>query len=158
MASRRGVLMWAAAAVPALLLACSSSPDEGADRRAGLEAKFQESMQGVALEGHFTLKGREGVHPEYYEIEEITNMPGDDYWLIHARIKYGDHDVTVPVPVRILWADDTPIIALTDATIPGLGTFTARVLFHDGQYVGTWSSGDHGGQQFGRIVPRSTRE
>ena len=115
-------------------------------------------MQGVALEGHFTLKGREGVHPEYYEIEKITNVPGDDYWLIHARIKYGDHDVTVPVPVRILWADDTPIITLTDTTIPGLGTFTARVLFHDGQYVGTWSSGDHGGQQFGRIVQRTAAE
>ena len=162
MASKRGVWRWVAVVAPVialvLVLACSSSPDEEAARRTELENKFQESMQGVALEGHFTLKGKEGVHPEYYEIEKITNMPGDDYWLIHARIKYGDHDVTVPVPVRILWADDTPIITLTDTTIPGLGTFTARVLFHDGQYVGTWSSGDHGGQQFGRIVQRTAAE
>jgi hypothetical protein len=136
------------------LVACAQVVDKKIADRDDLKDKFQKSMQGVALEGHFMLKGKEGIYPEYYEIDKVSNISGDNYWLIHARIKYGDHDVRVPVPVRILWADDTPIVTLTDVTIPGLGTFTARVLFHDGQYVGTWSSGDHSGQQFGRIVKR----
>ena len=148
-----------AAALTLLLLhACSPRTDEMSAHRVELESRFQASMRGAVLEGYFTLNGKEGLHPEYYEIDKISNIPGADYWLIYARIKYGEHDLTVPVPVRILWADDTPIITLTDVAIPGLGTFTARVLFHEGQYVGAWSSGAHGGQQFGRILPRQATE
>ncbi len=116
-----------------------------------LENQFQESMTGVILKGHFTLNGREGLREETYTVEKVTRMPGD-YWLFHARIQYGGKDVTVPVPVKLLWAGDTPVVSLTDATIPGLGTFTARILFYRDEYIGTWSSGTHGGQQFGRIV------
>ena len=116
-----------------------------------LENQFQESMTGVILKGHFTLNGREGLREETYTVEKVTRMPGD-YWLFHARIQYGGEDVTVPVPVKLLWAGDTPVVSLTDATIPGLGTFTARILFYRDEYIGTWSSGTHGGQQFGRIV------
>ena len=119
-----------------------------------LEREFQQSMAGVVLEGHFTLDGKKGLNEERYEIETVSRMPGG-FWVFHARIQYGDKDVTVPVPVKLLWAGDTPVVSLTDATIPGVGTFTARVLFYRGQYVGTWSSGTHGGQQFGRIVPQS---
>jgi hypothetical protein len=36
-------------------------------------------------------------------------------------------------------------------SIPGLGTYTARVLIYRGQYAGTWSGGDHGGELWGRI-------
>ena len=50
------------------------------------------------------------------------------------------------------WAGDTPVISLTDASVPGLGTFSARVLFYEDRYAGTWSHGDVGGNQFGRIV------
>ena len=70
----------------------------------------------------------------------------------HVRIQYGSHDISVPLPVTIKWAGDTPVITITDMTIPGLGTYTARVLLYQDQYAGTWSSKDHGGQVFGRIV------
>ena len=133
-----------------LLSACGSE-GEAENEQEKLEREFQESMTGVVLEGHFTLDGKEGLSPERYEIEKVSKMPGG-FWVFHARIQYGGTDVTVPVPVKIVWAGDTPVVSLTDATIPGVGTFTARVLFYRGQYVGTWSSGTHGGQQFGRIV------
>ncbi len=138
--------------VGCLLTGCGS--EEGAENeQEKLEREFQESMTGVVLEGHFTLDGKEGLNEERYEIEKVSRMPGG-FWVFHARIQYGDKDVTVPVPVKLLWAGDTPVVSLTDATIPGVGTFTARVLFYRSQYVGTWSSGTHGGQQFGRIVPQ----
>ena len=136
--------------VGCLLSGCGSKgeADKEQEKR---EREFQESMTGVVLEGHFTLNGKEGLSVERYEIEKVSRMPGD-FWVFHARIQYGGTDVTVPVPVKIVWAGDTPVVSLTDASIPGVGTFTARVLFYRGQYVGTWSSGTHGGQQFGRIV------
>ena len=43
------------------------------------------------------------------------------------------------------------MITLTDFTVPGLGTFSARVLIYRNKYAGTWSHGDVGGHLFGTI-------
>jgi hypothetical protein len=56
------------------------------------------------------------------------------------------------VPVEVRWAGDTPMIQVSDLSIPGLGDeFSARVLFYQGRYAGTWSHGKVGGTMFGRI-------
>lgn len=122
--------------------------------RQELEKQFTETMTGAVLEGSFTVDGRESAAPrkEKYTIESVQKLAGG-IWTINARIQYGGHDVTVPVPVRIEWAGDTPVISLTDVEVPGLGTFTARVLFYRGRYAGTWQHGETGGSQFGRILP-----
>jgi hypothetical protein len=43
-------------------------------------------------------------------------------------------------------------VTLTDADIPGVGTFTARVVFFRDHYSGMWWHGETGGNQFGRIL------
>jgi len=44
------------------------------------------------------------------------------------------------------------MVSLTNASIPGLGEgFSARVLFHEDRYAGTWQHGKVGGHMFGRI-------
>jgi hypothetical protein len=110
-------------------------------------------MSGVVLEGTFTVSGSDTpeFRKERYTIESVSKLAGD-LWTFQARIQYGEHDVTLPVPVKILWAGDTPVVSLTDATIPGLGSFTARVLFYRDHYAGFWSHGETSGHQFGRIV------
>jgi hypothetical protein len=134
-----------------LIVGCGRKPP-AVDARADLERRFRAMMSGVTLVGHSATPGHEGVSAEErYVIDKVTKMAGDT-WLFEARIKYGAHDLPVPVPVQIKWAGDTPVITLTDLTIPGLGTFTARVLLYRDQYAGTWSSKDHGGQLFGKIV------
>ncbi len=137
----------------ALLIALAGCSQGGASQ-AKLEDEFKKMLTGATLEGSFTVNGRElePLRKEKYTIEGVTKLAGG-YWTINARIEYGNHDVTVPVPVRVEWAGDTPVIQLTDATIPGLGTFSARVLFYRGQYAGTWSHGSGGGSQFGRVIP-----
>ena len=122
------------------------------EEQAALEEEFARSMSGVVLEGGFTVDGseREGISAERYSIERVEKMAGD-LWLFHARIEFGDTDVTVPVPVQLLWAGDTPVVTLTDATLPGLGTYTARVVFYRDRYAGLWASPEHGGFQFGTI-------
>ena len=72
-------------------------------------------------------------------------------WLIQSRIRYGDHDVTIPLTLPIRWAGDTPVICVDDMLIPGLGTFTARVMIYRGHYAGFWTGVDHGGHLFGVI-------
>lgn len=131
-----------------LAAGCARKPPAEAD----LEKQFQEMMSGATLVGHSTRLNREGIFgEERYVIEKASKVAGDT-WLLQARLKYGGRDIPVPVPVSIKWAGDTPVITLTDLTIPGMGTFTARVLLYRGQYAGTWSAKDHGGQIFGKIV------
>ena len=123
------------------------------------EQRFQEMLSDVTLAGHFTITGGEDsstLREEKYTITKVTKL-SDDYWLFFARIQYGGRDVTVPLKLEVKWADDTPIITLTDLELPNLGTFTARVVIYRGQYAGTWSSGKHGGHMFG-IITKNTPE
>ena len=117
-----------------------------------LERRFTERMTKVALVGRFTTAGREDRpgNPERYEIANVTKV-GDDQWRFDARVTYGSVDVTLPMTVTMIWAGDTPMISLTNFTIPTLGTFTARVFFYEDRYAGSWQHGDVGGHMFGTI-------
>lgn len=116
-----------------------------------VERAFAEKMNGAALVGRFTIAGREdrAADPDRYDLYSVEKV-GADLWRFNAKI--GESGVTVPVVVRMTFADDTPIILMTDATIPGMGTFTARVFFYGDLYAGTWAhSGKAGGHMYGRI-------
>ncbi|HUY87644.1 MAG TPA: hypothetical protein VMV10_02810 [Pirellulales bacterium] len=127
------------------------APAKGPDQ-AALEKEFQESMSGATLVGYFTTNGQKdgkSLAAEKYRLKTVKKLQGD-YWLFEYQ--YGDQGKTIPLSLEVKWAGDTPVITLTDLTIPGVGTFTARVLFYRGEYAGTWSGGDHGGKLFGKIV------
>jgi hypothetical protein len=121
--------------------------------REALFKQFEETLSGVKLVGRFTILGKDdGPLPkEEYTINSVTKLPEGDYWLFKTRIKYGENDVTVPLPLEVKWAGDTPIITLTDFTIPGMGTFSARVVIDKKKYAGTWAHGPAGGHLFGVI-------
>ena len=122
-----------------------------------LEQAFTDRMQNVALVGHFTFEGpdpRDG-NPERYEIARVTKV-GDHEWRFDVRITYLSVDVTLPVTVPIVWAGDTPMVSITDVSIPGLGDqFTARVFFYKNRYAGSWDHGSYGGLMYGTIEPMS---
>lgn len=120
------------------------------------DKEFKKSMAGVVLQGFFTVEGaRDQLTRESYTIVSVSKLTGD-YWLFNARIKYADIDVTLPIPVTMTWVNDTPVLSLTDIKIPGLGTFTARVLFYGRHYVGIWQHGKQIGQHFGLIIPNDS--
>jgi hypothetical protein len=116
------------------------------------ERKFEKTMSGATLVGRFTIEGQgDGDKPpaeERYVISKVTKI-GEDRWLFVARI--GEAKVPVPLPLPVKWAGDTPVISVTKVSVPGMGTYSARVLIYDGHYAGTWDAGDHGGHLWGRI-------
>lgn len=144
---------WAICVLLAAYGCSGGSPAATEGEREALEKEFSDSMTNVVLDGSFTVNrdGETRVRKEKYTIESVSKV-GGDVWIFQARIQYGDHDVTVPVPVKLLWAGDTPVVSLTDASIPGLGTFTARVLFYRDSYAGFWQHGEVSGNQYGRIL------
>lgn len=112
-------------------------------------------LTGSRWSGKFTTIDQNGTagaaKEETYEISKAEKLPDGNLWMLTARIKYGQRDVTVPLPINILWAGDTPVITVDQLLVPGLGTFDARVLIRDGKYSGTWTHNDHGGHLFGTI-------
>ena len=145
-------------AITAVLTSLSVPPvfaDETVDEaQAKREKAFSESFSNVTLTGSFTVDGKMDGPPkaETYEIESVTKVTGN-LWTFMTRIKYGKTDARLPVTVPIIWAGDTPMVSLTNATIPGLGSeFSAKVIFDGDRYAGTWAHGKAGGHMFGKIA------
>ena len=117
-----------------------------------LERQFAERMERSTLVGYFTVTGREDrpLRPDRYDLAAVQKI-GDNLWRFDTRMRHDDFDVTVPVAVPLQWVGDTPVIMMTDTSIPGVGTFTCRVFFYGDRYAGTWQNGNVGGHLFGRI-------
>lgn len=130
----------------------SETPQESETER---NRRFEEMMSGVSLIGQSTHFDREGITgKEEYVIEKVSRLTGDR-WLFQTTLKLGSREVPVPIPITVLWAGDTPVLTLTDLSIPGVGTYSARVLLFRDHYSGTWMGEDGGGHVFGEIVRRS---
>lgn len=118
-----------------------------------LDRQFEQMMHGATLAGSSTRLNNDKVYTgEKYIIESATRLTAET-WLVKSRMQEGGHDIPLPIPVTVKWAGDTPVIEITDFGIPGMGTYTARVVLYRDQYAGTWSGQNGvGGQLFGKIL------
>ena len=137
-----------------------SPAEENASEEDPRHAAFRKQLTNARLVGKFTVKGRDtgGGREEEYHIISVDRVPGSDVWVFRARVKYGNKDITLPMPLQVKWADKTPVITLEETTIPGLGTFSTRLVIYDNQYAGIWKHGRNGGQMFGVIKPGEAEE
>jgi len=140
----------------------TQTPDDDSIKR--LEAEFANTLTDAVMTGTWQVthgEGLEGKAPlgeparDQYVIQNVTKLMGD-HWLITARIVYGDKDVTVPVPVRVVWAGDTPVITVDTKDIPMLGEYSARVMVFRHFYAGTWFGRGYGGVMSGQITHSET--
>lgn len=140
--------------VLATLVPAADEPGAAAaPEQAALEAALAEKLSGAVFSGHYSvLRGAEEkpAEMEKYTITKAAKLK-DDLWLLAARIQYNKIDVAIPLSLQVQWAGDTPVITLTNLTIPGLGTFTSRVLIYGDRYAGTWQHDQTGGHLWGRI-------
>lgn len=129
--------------------------DTGVPDQARREDLFRKLMTKVKLTGRFTIEGgnENALQKDDYVISSVVKLGKGDLWLLTSRIRYGTVDLTVPVPVAVRWAGETPVICLDDVSLPGLGTFSARIVLDRGKYAGTWTHDDKGGHMFGTIQP-----
>lgn len=123
-----------------------------ADVRVAAEEAFAKLMTGATLVGNFTV-GNDGsvdpktlLKPDRYELATVNKVK-DEVWLF----VYVHKGVPIPLTMKVLWAGTTPVLTLDEFTIAGMGTFSARLMFHDDLYAGTWKHGLKGGLMFGKI-------
>lgn len=118
------------------------------------ERDFVERMRNVTLVGTFTVAGSENRAPEAdrYEISSVQKV-GENSWRFNARMDccgaMGQSGIPIVVPMHFV--GDTPVIMMTDTSVPGIGSFTVRLFFYGDRYAGTWQHGTVGGHMSGRI-------
>lgn len=144
-----------------VFLTCALSPfadsvahaDELQSDAASREQRIAEYLSGAKFVGRYTMDRDDSAaaKPESYTISKVEKLPEPDLYRLTSRIQYGETDTEVPIDLKILWSGNTPVITLDNLWIPGMGTFSSRVLIHEGRYSGTWSHGEKGGHLFGRI-------
>ncbi len=134
--------------------------------RAELEKTFREMMTNAVLSGTWQMTRGEGLEgkaplgkprPEKYTVDSVKKILGDR-WVVTARIQYADKDVKIPIPIRVVWAEDTPIITLDEIKIPLIGAYSARVMIYRNFYAGTWFGSNYGGVLSGQIVRETKAE
>jgi hypothetical protein len=118
------------------------------------EKKFAESLSGAVLVGTFSIDGvkmDKAPFAERYELKSVKKAK-DGLWTFTAHVTYMKLDVELPVTVPVVWAGETPMVSLGNATLPGLGSeLSAKVIFDGGRYAGTWQHGKFGGHMWGKI-------
>jgi hypothetical protein len=85
-----------------------------------------------------------------YTILSVVKRDADN-WTVNAKMKYGEKELILPVPVRMKFAGDTAVLMVEDLGIPGGGTYTARLLIFERTYSGTWKDQRGGGMLYGTI-------
>ncbi len=166
--SRRRSILWMSMAVITLLITTLASAQQQPTEKPAspveqteLErfAALEKSLTGATLIGNFTVTSRENTEltKERYELQGVQHVEGE-LWLFQARIRYGEHDVALPLTLPVRWAGDTPVICVDNMVFPGLGIYTARVMIYADHYAGFWSGGDHNGHLFGVVERVNTDE
>lgn len=119
-----------------------------------LERQFVERMTNVSMIGTFTVDGRQRRNPEpdRYDIASVQKV-GDNLWQFNAKMECcgSEGKGVIPIVVPMRFFGDTPMIEMTETTLPGIGTFTVRVFFYGDRYSGTWQHGAVGGHMSGKI-------
>jgi hypothetical protein len=131
-----------------------------ADTQAEREAALSAMLSGATLEGSFTKSSDEApkltnapqLTSDKYTLGEVKKVDAEkNLWVFPTRIQYSDKDFTIPLTLPIEWAGDTPVVVVDNVGLPGMGTFSARVLFFNDHYAGYWQHGEVGGNMFGKI-------
>jgi len=120
------------------------------------ERQFADRMRNVNMVGTFTVWGREDRVPrtDRYEIASVEKI-GDDLWRFNTKMDCcGLNGSSIPIAVPMRWVGDTPVIMMTDTSLPGIGTYSVRVFFYGDHYAGTWQGRRAGGYMSGRIEKR----
>jgi len=128
-----------------------SLPSDPEERFKVLFTKAYLSGRWAALKDGQLGEERSG---DKYNIVNVIKGSGDK-WIVNARMKYGDREFPLPIPVQMKFVGDTAIMEVNDLAIPGGGTYTARVMIYERTYSGTWKGQRGGGMLYGTITNES---
>lgn len=105
-----------------------------------LEAEFSAMLKNATLKGSWVpiQQGSTGEEKsDAYQVVRATKRKGD-LWEIVSKVKHQGKEIEYPIPVIIKWAGDTAVMILDNVQTGGGKSYSARVLFHNDRYAGSW--------------------
>lgn len=141
-----------------LLLAPLARAAAEEPERKTMEERFSAMLENAALNGTWApidkrLLGDD--HDDKYRIVRARRKDGDR-WVILSRMKVQGQEVDFPIPVTMKFAGDTSVMILEDVPLGQGKTWSARILFHEDVYAGSWWDG--GGTKRGIVSGTITRD
>lgn len=107
---------------------------------AAREAEFSAMLKNATLEGSWVpVSGAQAGEQKVdsYRVIRAKKIAAEQ-WQIVSRINYQGQEIEVPIPVTVKWAGDTAVVILDQVETGGGKSYSARVLFHNDRYAGSW--------------------
>jgi hypothetical protein len=123
------------------------------------EAAFAAMLKNATLKGSWApidkrLLGKE--QEDGYRILRAEKVNGSQ-WSLVSLFKFQGQELSVPFPVTIHFAGDAAVMALDKIPLGDGSVWSARILFHDDVYAGSWWGADKAAKS-GVVSGTITRE
>ena len=122
-----------------------------------LESGFAAMLKNANLKGSWVPvnQGATGKgQGDSYQVVRATKIKGDR-WHIVSRAKHKGQAIEFPIPVIIKWAGDTAVMILDEIPTAGGKKYSARVMFHNDRYAGSWWGKNQPGGLLSGAINRS---
>lgn len=109
-----------------------------------LEAGFIAMLKDATLHGTWAPISQQGLgedKADAYRVVRAVKKSGNQ-WEIVSRVNRKGREFEFPIPVVIEFAGDAAVMILEEVPLEQGKTWSARILFHDNVYAGSWWSPD----------------
>jgi hypothetical protein len=149
------------ALLPALLLVATSALAQAQEPAAAADpaVAFSAMLTNATLNGTWAPVDKRLLganQDDKYHIVRATRKEGDR-WEIVSRMKIQGQAIDFPIPVTIQFAGDAAVMILDNVPIGAGQTWSARILFLDDVYAGSWWGKDKAAKS-GIVSGTITRE
>jgi hypothetical protein len=122
-----------------------------------LENGFTAMLKNADLKGTWVpVKGdkTESEKGDSYHVVRVNKIKGDR-WEVVSKMNHQGREIEFPMPVIIKWAGDTAVMILDEIPTAGGKKYSARVMFHNDRYAGSWwGTNQPGGLLSGIVIRR----
>jgi hypothetical protein len=119
-------------------------------------AIFSAMLENATLEGTWAPVAGDRVGEEKgdrYQIARAVEKDGEK-WDIVWKVRHQGRIVDYPIAAVVKFAGDVAVLVLDEVPVGDGGTWSARVMFHDGVYTGRWWNGQGKGGTVSGLVKR----
>jgi len=131
-----------------------------ADELKATEAAFSAMLKNATLKGTWVpVQGgaTTAEKADGYHIARAEKIAGHQ-WRIVSKIKHKGKEIEYPMMVEVRWAGDVAVMSLDDVAAGRGRKYSARVMYHNDRYAGSWwSQTQAGGLLSGAITRPPTK-
>jgi len=133
---------------------------DGAKTAATLEAAFSAMLENATLKGSWvpvTGGATGGEKADGYQIARAEKIDGHQ-WRIVSKMKHKGKEIEYPMVVEVRWAGDVAVMSLDEVAAGRGRKYSARVMYHNDRYAGSWWSKTQAGGLLSGAITRPAAE